>query len=310
MSATDKIRISVMICLMIYTGRGITYAQQSPHYTQYMFSGLVINPAYAGVDEALSAMFIDRRQWNGLEGAPTTQTLALHTLTAKRKVGLGLLLVNDKIGIHKNLTAQASYAYHLKVASASFLSFGLQAGVFHMRSDYGSIQNGGVPDPKLNNVVINELFFELGAGIYFRNKRFHLGVSAPELLPKSTPISEVESVRFDNINLITFLKYRFTLTPKWEFEPAVVVKYASDLPVSADAAATFIYKDILTAGLLYRFDSSLGYLMKARITPQLQVGYAYDYPVGSLTQLNNGSHELMVQYLFRYERSGIKSPRL
>jgi len=298
---------SLIIVYMMLAGVWGSNAQQNPHYTQYMFSGLVINPAYAGVDEALSAMVIDRRQWSGLEGAPKTQTLSLHTLTAKRKVGLGLLVVNDEIGIHRNLTVQGSYAYHLKVASNSFLSFGLQAGAFHIRSDYGSI---GVPDPKLNNVIINELFFEVGAGVYFRSKRFHWGISAPELLPKTTSLNETESIDLKNINLFSFLKYRFTVSPAWEFEPAFLLKYANDLPLSADAAMTFIYKDILIAGVSYRLDASLGYLMKVRVVPQLQFGYAYDYPMGSLTQLNNGSHELMVQYLFRYERSGIKSPRL
>ncbi|MBX2946183.1 MAG: type IX secretion system membrane protein PorP/SprF [Cyclobacteriaceae bacterium] len=294
---------------MLFFAPSVIHAQQNPHFTQYMFSGLVINPAYAGVDEALSAMVIDRRQWTGLEGAPKTQTLSVHTLTAKRKVGLGLLVVNDKIGIHRNLTIHGSYAYHLKVASHSFLSFGLQAGAFNMRSDYGSIQNG-TPDPKLNNATINELFFEVGAGLYFRSKRFHWGISAPELLPKTTPLNETESIQLRNVNLFSFLKYRFTLSPAWEFEPALLIKYANDLPLSADGAITFLYKDILTAGVSYRWDASLGYLMKLRITPQLQFGYAYDFPMGSLNQLSNGSHELMVQYLFRYERSGIKSPRL
>ncbi len=311
MSILRKISIKHFIVVhMMLAGVWVSNAQQNPHYTQYMFSGLVINPAYAGVDEALSAMVIDRRQWSGLEGAPTTQTLSLHTLTAKRKVGLGLLVVNDKIGIHRNLTIQGSYAYHLKVASNSFLSFGLQAGAFHIRSDYGSIQNGSAPDPKLNNAVINELFFEVGAGLYFRSKRFHWGLSAPELLPKTTSLNETESIDLKNVNLFSFLKYRMAVSPAWEVEPALLVKYANDLPLSADAAVTFIYKDILTAGVLYRWDSSLGYLLKARITTQLQFGYAYDFPMGSLNQLNNGSHELMVQYLFRYERSGIKSPRL
>lgn len=311
MSNAGKISVThFILAYMMLVGVCIGNAQQNPHYTQYMFSGLVINPAYAGVDEALSAMVIDRRQWSGLEGAPKTQTLSLHTLTAKRKVGLGLLIVSDKIGIHKNLTVHGSYAYHLKVANNSFLSFGLQAGAYHIRSDYGSIQNGGVPDPKLNNTIINEVFFEVGAGLYFRSKRFHWGISAPELLPKTTSLNETESIDLKNVNLFSFMKYRFAVSPVWEFEPAFLLKYANDLPLSADAAVTFIYKDILTAGVAYRLDASLGYLMKARIVPQLQFGYAYDYPMGSLTQLNNGSHELMVQYLFRYERPGVKSPRL
>ncbi|MBX2962233.1 MAG: type IX secretion system membrane protein PorP/SprF [Cyclobacteriaceae bacterium] len=298
-----------MVCFMLACVF-MSNAQQNPHFTQYMFSGLTINPAYAGVDEALSGMFIDRHQWRGIDGAPSTQTLSLHALNRKQKVGLGLLVVNDKIGIHNNLTANASYAYHLQVASKSFLSFGLQAGIQHVRSDYGSLQNGTNVDPKLANVAINEMFFDFGAGVYFRSKRFHMGISAPEILPKTVDVNEAESIQLKNLNLFTFMKYSIPLSPKWEFQPAVLLKHMSDLPLSADVTTTFLYKDILLAGVSYRFDASMGYLIKIRVTPQLQVGYAYEYPVGVLSQLNNGSHELMVQLLFRKEHSGIKSPRL
>lgn len=284
--------------------------QQRTQYTQYMFSGLVINPAYAGVDDALSATFIDRHQWVGVDGAPTTQTLTLHGLNSKKRVGLGLTISNDKIGIHQNLTAQASYAYHLKVADNSFLSFGLQAGVFHVRSDYGSLVSSGTPDPKLNGVRINELFFDMGAGLYFRSSKLHAGISAPELLTKSSSVNDTTSVRFKSVNLLGFLKYRFSLSPSWDVEPAVLVKYFHDVPVSMDASLLFIYKDVLTAGASYRKNESIAGLLKISVTRQLQFGYAYDSPLRQTSGLSNGSHELMVKYLFRFERSGIKSPRI
>ncbi|MFM8912596.1 MAG: PorP/SprF family type IX secretion system membrane protein [Flammeovirgaceae bacterium] len=123
-------------------------AQQQPHFSQYMFSGLVINPAYAGADEVLSATFINRHQWLGIEGAPTTQTLALHALTKRKKVGLGLLISHDRIGVHKNTTAQLSYAYHVRLSSNHTLSFGLQAGLVQLIADYASLANT-TPDPKL-----------------------------------------------------------------------------------------------------------------------------------------------------------------
>lgn len=285
-------------------------AQQHTRYTQYMFSGLVINPAYAGADEALSATFIHRHQWVELDGAPVTQTLTLHGLNKKKRVGLGLVIVNDRIGIHQSLTAQASYAYHLKVARKSFLSFGIQAGIFHIRSDYGSLVSANSPDPKLNNTRINELFFDMGAGFYFRSPKFHAGISSPGFLTKSSSINDTISVSFKSINLFGFLKYRVSMSPAWGMEPAILIKHFRNVPVSMDASLTFIYKDILTGGASYRKNESVAYLLKIRATPQLQLGYAYDNPLRATFGLSNGSHELMVQYLFRFERSGIKSPRI
>lgn len=304
-----RIRLIILCGVCLITSVSVK-SQQRTQYTQYMFSGLVINPAYAGADEALSATFIDRHQWAGLDGAPVTQTLTLHGLNKKKRVGLGLAISNDKIGIHQNLTAQVSYAYHLRVADKSFLSFGLQAGIFHVRSDYGSLSSSNTPDPKLNNVQINELFFDTGAGIYFRSPKFQAGISAPELLTKSSTINDTTAISLKSINLLGFLKYRFSLNPTWGLEPAVLIKYFKDVPFSMDASLMLIYKDVLTGGASYRKDESIAYLLKIKITPQLQVGYAYDSPVQQTSRLSNGSHELMVQYLFRFERTGVKSPRI
>src|SRR5690349_18658589 len=80
-----------------------SYAQQLPQFTQYMFNRLVINPAYAGGDGPLSLTLANRSQWLGVDGAPTTQTFTAHSMFTKKN-GLGLSLVNDKIGVHKNLT--------------------------------------------------------------------------------------------------------------------------------------------------------------------------------------------------------------
>lgn len=300
----------ILLCMSLLSVGYAAMAQQRPQYTQYMFSGLVINPAYAGVDGPLSATLLDRRQWTGIEGAPKTQTLALHTLNKKKRVGLGLLIVNDKIGIHQNLTAAGDYAYHIPVGRQSFLSMGLQAGIFHVRSDYGSLVNAGNPDPKLNNYMINRVFFDMGAGIYFRSPRFHMGISAPELLPKNNIVNDTTSVSFKSVNLFTFLKYRMSLGRSWEAEPALLIKHFNNVPLSAEGTLTFIYKDVLTGGVAYRIQESIGYLIKLRATPQLQFGYAYDNPIGATSQLSSGSHEFMIQLLLQQKRAGIKSPRI
>jgi hypothetical protein len=112
------------------------------------------------------------------------------------------------------------------------------------------------------------------------------------------------------MSLFTFLKYRFTLSSKWDVEPAMLLKRFSDVPLSIEGAFLFHYANVLTAGVSYRMDESIGCLLKLKATPQLQLGYAYDYPVSLVSRLSSGSHELMVQYQFRFERTGIKSPRI
>src|SRR6478736_4445164 len=123
----STITLKVLVLCLVITSPG--WSQQNVQFTQYMFNGLVINPAYAGADEALSLTFVHRSQWTGMDNAPATQTLAAHTAIKEKKIGVGLILINDRIGVHKNFSALNSYAYHIRVGKQSYLSMGLQAGI-------------------------------------------------------------------------------------------------------------------------------------------------------------------------------------
>ena len=298
-----------LLLLLSTTMERKVFAQQNMQFTQYMFNGLVINPAYAGADEALSLTFIQRSQWAGIENAPNTQTLSGHTLFKKKQVGLGLTLVNDRIGVHKNLSALTSYAYHIRTGKQSHLSMGLQAGIKSLKSDYASLVNASNSDPTVYDAITSRTFFDFGAGIYFRSPVFHIGISAPELIPQQFAINDTLSVRLSKANLLVFSKYRFHIDTKIDLEPSIMVKYLDGVPLSFDVNLNMIYSKVLWLGLSYRKNESIDFLMKAQATPQLQVGYSYDHPFGTVSRVSNGSHELMVQYIFRYIEKKVASPR-
>ncbi len=302
------IRTHFIIALILVSATNCL-AQQRVQFTQYMFNGLVINPAYAGADEALSLTFIQRNQWAGVENAPETQTLSAHTLFGKRHIGLGLTLINDKIGVHKSLNALTTYAYHLQVAEKSFLSMGLQVGINRRQSDYASLVGGSTYDPRLNDVAVAKTFLDFGMGIYFRSPKFHAGLSIPELIPGRFDVNDSVTIQLSKSPYFFFTKYRLKASDFVEFEPSVFLKYQAGLPFSYDVNANMIYRKVLTLGLSYRKDESVDFLLKAQITRQLQIGYSYDHPIGNVTLLSNGSHELMVQYVFRFVEKDITSPR-
>lgn len=303
-----KVLIPVSIMAIVLSA-GKSFAQQRVQFTQYMFNGLVLNPAYAGADEALSLTFIQRDQWTAIENAPTTQTLAGHTLFRKKHIGLGLSLVNDKIGVHKNLSAMTQYAYHLKVGAKSYLSMGLQAGIHNSKSDYTSLVSSSNNDPKLYNPLIARTFFDFGMGLYFRNERLHVGFSAPELLPLRIALNDTLSIQLNKVNYFLFSKYRIYVNDNIDAEPSLLLKYLPGVPLSYDCNLNFIFRKVLTMGLSYRKSESVDFLLKGQVTPQLQFGYSYDYPIGQVSRVSNGSHELMVHYLFRYVRKNVASPR-
>ena len=311
MSITSSLylKISLLVVNLVLLATFESSAQQKPQFTQYMFNTLVINPAYAGADEALSVTFIDRHQWVGVDNAPTTQTLSAHTLVRKKNIGLGLSVINDKIGVYQNLNALASFAYHIQTGRDSYLSMGLQGGFNNNRANYLSLQSTGGPiDPNLAN-SINETYFDFGFGLYFRSPRFHIGVSSPQFVPKQVALDPTVNIQIGGTHYFLFSKYRMSLSANWDLEPSTLVKYIPTLPLSYDANLNFVYRRILTTGFSYRVNESVDFLLRAQVTPQLQFGYAYDHPIAQATRLSSGSHELMVNYLFKYIRKNVSSPR-
>lgn len=288
----------------------VGYGQQTPQFTQYMFNGLAINPAYAGADDALSLTFVNRSQWVSIDGAPVTQTLTGHTLFAKKQLGLGLTILNDKIGIHKNQKIAGSAAYHLNVSKTGVLSFGIQAGVNVLKSNYGSLNTGNASsDPQLLNTGIAKTYFNIGLGFYYRSPKLHLGLSAPDLMPQTYSVNDTLTIRWKEARYFLLAKYTFDLNDNFQLEPGFLIKYNQGVPVSFDLNTCLVYKKALTLGLSYRKSESIDFLLKAQLTPQLQFGYSYDYVTGEVSNFSRGTHELMVNYVFRYSHTNVTSPR-
>lgn len=298
--------VMIFIMLSCYSS---TFAQQRVQFTQYMFNGLILNPAYAGAHEALSLTFIQRSQWAGVDNAPTTQTLSAHTLFKKKHLGLGISIINDKIGVHRNQSALTNYAYHLRVGRQSYLSMGLLAGIHSRKSDYTSLVGTANNDPKLFNPLISHAYFDFGMGMYFRSPNFEMGISAPQLIPAMYSVNDTLSIQLSSANYFLLSKYRISVNDNVDLEPGLLIKYLANVPLSFDLNLNVIFHKVLTTGLSYRKSESIDFLLRAQVTPQLQFGYAYDYPIQEITKLSNGSHELMINYIFRYTRTNVSSPR-
>lgn len=308
MRGVNLVYRTIALC-SLFVGVGLlpVTAQQRPQFTQFMYNNLVINPAYAGAEEVLSLTLVNRNQWSGVEGAPTTQSFSAHTLLKKKKVGLGLTLISDRIGVHNNTSVLTNYAYHIRVGEKSTLSMGLQVGITNLKSDYASL-SGNSNDPNLAN-SINETMLDFGTGIYFRSPKLQLGLSTPELVSKSVQLNDTLSISIRTMNLFGYARYRFTLSKFIEMEPGLMIKYFPDVPVSYDVNLSFIYRSVLTTGLSYRSKESVDFILKLQLTSQLQFGYAYDYPINYAAKLSSASHELMLNYQFRNIHKRVTSSR-
>lgn len=287
-------------------------AQQEAMYSQYMFNTLAINPAYAGSRNVISATSLYRSQWVGMEGAPETLSFTIDAPLNNKKVGLGLQVFNDKIGVTQNTGALASYAYRIRMATGT-LSFGLQAGYSQYRAALSSVllSSYGGQDVAFSDDV-NKGLLNIGTGIYYNSDRFYVGLSAPQLLNnKLDEFATTGDNTYSGQALHLFLAagYVFPLSQDLDLKPSFLVKGVKGAPIEADINANLWIKQTFSIGVQYRTNADIAAMLEVQASPQFRVGYSYDRSTTKLVQFNSGSHEIMLRYEFGFEKGKTVSPR-
>ncbi|MGV8879793.1 MAG: type IX secretion system membrane protein PorP/SprF [Sphingobacteriaceae bacterium] len=307
------------ICCLIITfmamyGVNKALAQQDAMYSQYMFNSLAINPAYAGSRNVLSATALFRSQWTGIAGAPKTGTFTIDAPIDEKRIGLGLQVFSDKLGITSTTGAVASYAYRIRMEKGT-LSFGLQVSGSQYKANYASVvldpENAG-NDPAFSTNA-NKFLLNFGTGIYYNSDRFYIGLSAPELLTNKlhNNITELENdpVAKQAIHLFFAAGYVFPLSDEFKLKPSVLFKGVKGAPLEGDFNATLWIKDVIAVGAQYRTNADVSGLLELQLSPQIRLGYAYDHSITPLRNYNSGGHEIMLRYEFGFEGIKILSPR-
>lgn len=302
------VRLGILLVSLIFMSL-VTKAQQATLYSQYMFNGLAINPAYAGSSEALNLTATGRKQWSGVDGAPSTLTFSAHAPIRKEKMALGALITNDRISVFSQTTLNLIYAYRLHFSSGSTLAFGLQAGASNYLARYSNLTYKSPNDPTLQQEDYNSITPGFGAGIYYNSEKLYAGISVPYLASNFLATKYVAN-RLELKNHYFFTAgYVATINENLKFKPSALIKYIEGAPVQIDYNANFLYKEFLWLGVSYRSKSSLIFLGQFYANDQLSFGYSYDYSLSKLSGFTTGAHEIMVSYLFSYTKTKVVTPR-
>lgn len=295
----------------------LAHAQQDPQFTHYMYNMNVINPAYATDNEGvINVGGLYRTQWVGAVGAPKTATVFVHSPIAKR-VELGLSFINDNIGdVVKENNVYLDVAYVIPVSDRHKISFGVKGGATFFNTDFGGFKyTDEQSDPAFAN-NLNRTFPNVGAGTYFFTDHYYLGFSVPNLLT-TKHIERSNGIQTTGVEAIHYFftgGYVFDLSASLKFKPAFMAKTVSGAPMAFDVTTNFLINEKLELGAGYRFDDSVSGLAAFNITPNLRIGYSYDYTLSNLGNYNSGTHEIFLLFdLDRNNMSGSKgydkSPR-
>ncbi len=294
----SKNRILVTLCLLAF---GLSCrAQYHPVFSQYMFNGLALNPAYAGSEEVLSMSALYRcSQWKGFDGAPVTQTLAGDFPLRNPQLALGLLVFNDQISIYRRTGIFASYAFRVK-AGAGKLSFGLQAGFEQMREDETKISVKNTDDPMFNAEIHKTFMPNAGAGVYYYGSQYFVGLSVPMLLAYSPNTADSYKGKLNFDNVMFYGGITFPGGDNFKIRPSVLLQtIPKGILFDLNCNVILFPQERLELGVSYRNAKTLVGMAEIRINSQLCVGYAYDRALEKM-DATNASHEIMVRYEFRF----------
>ena len=288
-------------------------AQQDAQYTQYMYNTMSVNPAYAGSRGALSITALYRSQWVGLDGAPETQTLNVNSPISE-KVGLGLSVVNDKIGngTNQDTYIDGAFSYTVKTSETGNLSFGVKTGAHLLSIDFNKLRNYTGSSTIIGEDQVNKFSINFGAGVYYHTNKFYAGLSVPNFL-KTEHFNDSASTYLaeERLNLYLISGYVFDLNANTKFKPTLLLKAVNGAPLQMDISANFKFNDKFTVGAAYRWDAAVSALFGFQISDQLMLGMAYDKETTALgnTEFNDGSFEVFLRFELIFRDRNLLSPR-
>lgn len=285
-------------------------AQHSPLVSHYMLNGLVINPAYTGSREVFTANAMYRNQWVGFDGAPVSQVVSAHTPLKNKSIALGMLFDNEKIGVSNYTGLMGNVAYRVKLNEAT-LSFGVSAGLRMLSAQYSSLTTNQDNDMAFAGDLRSNLRPDFGAGLYYSNNKYFVGVSVPSFMSRQYHITD-EQLTIRNqpgdYNFILHGGYLFELNDMFKLKPGALVRFTPAGNKQFDLNANVIYNDRFWVGLSYRHREALAVLLEFQVNQQFKVAYVYDYSISFFRHYAGGSHEIGLQYEFGFKVKS-KDPR-
>jgi type IX secretion system PorP/SprF family membrane protein len=312
-----KKSIATIIIILCSLG---AFAQQDAGFSMYFFNPLYFNPGYAGSREIFSGTLVDRNQWIGMPGAPTTQSLTMHSALPNVRVGLGLEIYNDQAGPMKNTGINLTYAYHIPLNEKTKLSFGITGMLNNISVGWSSINIDNPVDPAFNGNAAMSWVGDASTGAYLYRQRFYLGLSVNHLLQSRFGLTHAPGADLAKFYRQYYLTSGIVLpvNEKVDFRPSLLLKYVNAAPAVGEIDGTFIFLQRLFVGAGFRTDKRIGIegrdnmligIVEFQIKSYLRIGYSYDYYLNQTGPYNSGTHEFMLGWDISNNKTKQSDPR-
>ncbi|RYY53778.1 MAG: type IX secretion system membrane protein PorP/SprF [Chitinophagaceae bacterium] len=308
----------------------VVFAQQKPHYTQYILNQYIVNPALTGIENYVDIKASHRLQWVGIQDAPVTTYLTIQGPIGKSDYktqptsfsvpgenprgksyweeysaskphhGIGLQVINDRTGPLNNFSAFGTYAYHVGLSPKTNLAAGIGLGISNISINGDKLQFSTPVDPAVySSGLVNNLRFDMNAGLYLYSPDYFIGISAQQLVPSKIDFSNniVKVTEGKHVpHFFATAGYRFLVGEDFNLIPSVMVKYVQPAPVQVEMNAKLQYRDLIWVGAGYRHNDGVAAMIGLNVSNTFNVGYAYDYTTSKLNNYTKGTHEIVVGF--------------
>lgn len=301
---------NIFLSLGIFLSVGIM-AQQTPRFSNYLFNKVIINPAAAGSNEYQEIMGSYRKQWVGFDGAPSTSFLSYDGSILQRRLGVGVQLVNDRVGALSSNGVMISAAPRVRLAREKFLSLGLSVGYFNNRLNGSELTFKDQNERAIPAADENVSVFDVKAGLYYKDDKYFGGISVFNFIePKINYTSNSQASDGVLERHYYFMAGRlFRLNQNFDIVPSALYKLSENGQDQLDLNVRALYNNYIGAGISVRGKESISLMFELFPTPNFRFGYAYDISTNALAGQHSGSHEIMAAYRIIPNKNLTENPR-
>lgn len=289
----------------------VALGQQTPRFSNYLFNKVIINPGAAGSNDYMEVMGSYRKQWVGFDGAPATSFLSFDGSVLQRRLGVGVQVINDRIGALNSNGAVLTAAPRVRLARESFLSFGVSVGLFNNRLDGNELTYKDQSETAIPGANESVSVLDMKLGIYYKDKKYFGGISVFNILEPIVRYSGNSQALGSTLERhYYFMGGRiFRLNDVWDILPSAQYTLTESGQDQLDLNLRAMYNNFIGAGVSFRGKESVSLMFEVLPSPIFRFGYAYDISTNSLRKEHSGSHEIMVAYRFIQNKNLTENPR-
>lgn len=285
------------------------YGQWDAQLSQYWRMKNYYNPSFIGQTDAIESSLLHRQQWVGLTNAPATSLISLNMPIQflGKDHGVGVIVMNEKIGLFSNTSTLGQYTYKVKFKKGRYLNIGIQGGMMNIDFDASKIH---IPDSDYHDKTDipsagGDKKIDAGIGISWITPNYYIGVSASHLWEPSFELDDNTSTYIPRGYYI-MAGYNIKLNnPLIELQPSALFK-SDAIAHQLDVTAKVEYNKMFFGGISWRKDDGFVFLLGARIR-NIEAGYSYDLSTSEIAKVSNGSHELFLRYSIPLEKKKDRS---